>query len=188
MSHDSPRDPPNWIDVHFALFVLVDVSTDVSYTPLSPKYILTNLNQQINQVLQKSYDGANLNSWHLWLADSYTNTPRKQGDQYMDGTKPPVPKEWKSPFLGKTIPEAAEFIKKLPNEATVDWHHFVVIDEDFLKSGIVNLWRIGDEDLKGDELDVLPCSVEHSTLELYGIGSRGWEETKSNVEAGYSPI
>ncbi|CAG8952868.1 hypothetical protein HYFRA_00007582 [Hymenoscyphus fraxineus] len=171
MTHEGPRDATSWTDVHFALFVLVDISTD-----------------QINQILQTSYSGASLGSWNLWLATSYTNAPRKQGDQYTDGTKPPVPKDWNSPFLGKSIPDAVEFMEGLPDESTVDWHHFVIVGEDYLKSGIVNLCRIGDEELKGKEVDVLPCSVEHASLTLMGLEPHGWEEIRSNVEDGFSPI
>lgn len=52
----------------------------------------------------------------------------------------------------------------------------------------MNLCRIGDEDLKGEELDVLPCSVEHSALTLMGLEPHSWEEIKNNVEDGFSPI
>ena len=51
------------------------------------------------------------------------------------------------------------FMKTLPEDRYIDYHYFAVLGEDFTKRKMVTIYRIGDEDLVGDELDALPCSV-----------------------------
>ena len=50
-------------------------------------------------------------------------------------------------------------MKNLPVDRYIDYHHFVVLNEDFTKRKLMTIYRIGDENLVGDELDALPCSA-----------------------------
>jgi len=50
-------------------------------------------------------------------------------------------------------------MKTLPEDRYIDYHYFAVLGEDFAKRKMVTICRIGDEDLVGDEMDALPCSV-----------------------------
>lgn len=50
-------------------------------------------------------------------------------------------------------------MKELPEGRYIDYHYFAVLGEDFAERRVVTIYRIGDEYLRGDELDSLPCSV-----------------------------
>jgi len=108
--------------------------------------------------------------------------PHRTEDGPEEGTQPPVAKDWKSPFLGKTAEEMAKFLQSAPEEenSLLDMHYFAVLDEDFKKSGLVTIYRIGDEELKGQKLESRRCSVERSTLFLVPMERDAWEETEDN--------
>lgn len=66
----------------------------------------------INEVLQKNADET-YQCYFLWMADKYQNLPAITDRRTM-ATRPPIDSEWASPFLGKTLEEAAEFVKNGP--------------------------------------------------------------------------
>ncbi|KAF2821919.1 hypothetical protein CC86DRAFT_410320 [Ophiobolus disseminans] len=166
MAHDGPKDVNTaWTDGHFALFVLADVS-----------------NEDLGRVLDEAYDGSG--EYYYWLADDWSNAPR-DGE---DATKPPIAEDWRSPFQKKTVDDVVAFMKKIPEDRYIDYHHFAVLDEDFTKRRLVTIYRIGNEDLVGDELDALPCSVAGSTLFLSSMNSHYWEETKANYPEKGEPV
>lgn len=127
----------------------------------------------------------------FWLADDFSNAPRRraEGDvTYVEnGTEPPIPEGWESRFRGKTIQDVADFLKQAPDELCVDWHHFAVLGEDFSKRHVITLCRIGDEELKGEELSTLPCTVEKSTLCLSSMEPHTWEEYQADQD-GDNPV
>jgi hypothetical protein len=49
--------------------------------------------------------------------------------------------------------------KNLLEDRYIDYHYFPVLDKDFTQRKMVTIYRVGDEDLEGDTLDALPCSV-----------------------------
>ncbi|CAI6302108.1 unnamed protein product [Periconia digitata] len=164
MSRDGARSPPDWVDANFALFVLTDVS-----------------NEELNEILQKAFDGSTVNSYMFWLAsDTFPTAPRriqKDGTTFFENaTKPPIPKDWTSPFIGKTVEDVASFLKTVPRDLCVDWHHFAVLGEEYKEKGLVALYRIGDEDLVGSNLEKLSCSVAGSTLALSSLEKHVWDE------------
>ncbi|PVI03234.1 hypothetical protein DM02DRAFT_726707 [Periconia macrospinosa] len=167
MSRDGPRNPPDWVDANFALFVLTDVS-----------------NENLNQILQDAYDGSTVNCYMFWLADTFTTAPRLIQDgevtYYSSATKPPIPEDWSSPFKGKSPEDAAAFLKTAPDDVCVDRHHFAVLGEDYEKKGLVALYRIGDEELVGGRLEKLVCSVKGSTLALSSLEKHVWEEWRGD--------
>ncbi|KAF2640000.1 hypothetical protein P280DRAFT_25299 [Massarina eburnea CBS 473.64] len=166
MPYDGPKDVNTaWTDGHFALFVLADVSND-----------------ELSHVLEEAYNGSG--EYHFWLADVWSNAPR-DGE---DATKPPVGEDWRSPFYGKTVEDVVAFMKKLPEDRYVDYHYFAVLGQDFTKRRMVTIYRVGDEDLIGDKLEALPCSIAGSTLFLSAIESHYWEETKANYPKEDEPV
>jgi hypothetical protein len=103
--------------------------------------------------------------YYFWLADDWSSAPARE-PIFEVATKPPVAAEWQSPFRGKTIKDVVAFMKTVPEERNIDYHHFCVLGEDFQKRKLVTIYRIGDEYLKGDELDSLPCSAAGKLLQL----------------------
>lgn len=55
-------------------------------------------------------------------------------------------------------------MKMLTEERYIDYHHFCVLGEDFEQRKLITVYRIGDENLVGDEMDSLPCSVAGKRL------------------------
>jgi hypothetical protein len=106
-------------------------------------------------VLEEAEKGSD--EYYFWLADDWSNAPKE--DENRDATIPPISDDWRSPFHGKTVKDAVEFMKTLPEDSYVDYHYFAVLGADFTKRRLVTICRIGDEDLMGDKLETLPCSV-----------------------------
>lgn len=94
----------------------------------------------------------------FWLADEWPNAPKKANVPER-ASIPPINEHWCSPFQGKTIEDVVAFMKSLPEDRDVDYHHFAVLGEDFAQRRMVTIYRIGDENLIGDELDAFPCSL-----------------------------
>ena len=97
MAHDGPKDPSSWVDSNFALFVLADVSNDVSSRYFAR--VTTDNWKEINKVIQQAYDGSTVNCYMYWLADDYSNAPREtptpdgESTQTESGTEPPIAKD-----------------------------------------------------------------------------------------------
>lgn len=190
MSRDGPRSPPAWVDANFALFVLTDVSNEVccrtSRINENTNPSLSDLSKNLDKIIQEAYDGSTVDNYMFWLADTFATAPRRtqEGDAtYVDSaTEPPIPKDWTSPFKGKTAEDAAAFLRTAPDDLCVDWHHFAVLGEDYRKRGFVTLFRIGDENLAGDNLENVLCSVKGSTLALSGLEKHIWEEWKADTK------
>ncbi|KAF2124608.1 hypothetical protein P153DRAFT_390646 [Dothidotthia symphoricarpi CBS 119687] len=147
---------------------------------------------EINRVIQEAYDGSTVNAYMFWLADDAANAPlrNKYGENTRDdtGTVPPIDEHWRSPFIGKTALDAVSFLKSLPDDRSIDWHYFAVLGSDYKGRGMVTIYRIGDVNLIGEELESLPCSVAGSTLFLSAMEPDYWEETKSNQRNGNDPV
>jgi hypothetical protein len=104
-----------------------------------------------------------LRDYYLWPADDWSSAPKRE-PTLETATQPPVAADWYSPFRGKTIKDLVAFMKTLPEERYIDYHHFCVLGKDFEKRKLITIYRIGDENLVGDELDSLPCSVAGKCL------------------------
>lgn len=48
------------------------------------------------------------------MADAYSNLPNYRPNYKIDGTASPISKDWRSPFVGKSIEDAANFIRNAP--------------------------------------------------------------------------
>lgn len=68
----------------------------------------------------------------LWLADSYDTLPDYRG-RWTGGTETPIDPNWRSPFIGKTIPDVVAFMRATPKPpkplskrycAVLTWKYF----------------------------------------------------------------
>lgn len=82
----------------------------------------------INDVLEGS--AKEMSDVHYyWLADDYSTLPQKQEDgAEIEGTVPPLPRTWLSPFLGSSVEAAFEYVKNAPGEL-LNRKHIVVLDK-----------------------------------------------------------
>jgi hypothetical protein len=141
-------------------------------------------------VIQEAHDKSG--EYMFWLADDWSNAPRtiqeKDFTRVEAGTKSPIGEDWKSPFKGKTVQDAIAFLKSAPEEVCVDLYHFAVLGEDFVRRAFVTIYRIGDEYLRGDEVDSVPCSVAMSTIFLSSMEPHMWEESKGARDNDDDPV
>lgn len=66
--------------------------------------------------------------YYYWLADDYSTLPQEQENGQIEGTIPPLPRTWRSPFLGATVEQAFEYVKDAPGEL-LNRKHIVVLDK-----------------------------------------------------------
>jgi hypothetical protein len=65
--------------------------------------------------------------YYYWLAHDYSTLPQEREDEEIEGTVPPLPRTWRSPFLGSTVEAAFEFVKNAPGKL-LNRRHIVVLD------------------------------------------------------------
>ena len=95
----------------------------------------------------------------LWLADTYEGLPDFQVGARPESTSPPIDSDWKSPFIGKSIEDAANFVRntpKPPKPLNRTW--FAVLQKELFKESrellICKILPVGGEsDLEENEED-----------------------------------
>jgi len=50
----------------------------------------------------------------LWLADSYNSLPNYRPNYKIHGNRSPVDQNWQSLFVGKSLADAANFVRNAP--------------------------------------------------------------------------
>ncbi|KAJ4364607.1 hypothetical protein N0V83_009203 [Neocucurbitaria cava] len=149
----------------FALFVLVDVSTD-----------------QLNKVLEAAFKGTEFSKNTFWLPsseDDYLDAPKKVPREPTEGTKPPV-SSYKSPFIGWKGEDVAKWLKSKPKEAAIDVHFFAIVDNSAEK-GFLVIGRQGGRYLEDmDKLEFMRLDTEFATASIYAAQSGTWEEIKTS--------
>jgi hypothetical protein len=113
-------------------------------------------------------------------ADDYSDTPSKETKHQKAnlGTKTPIAIDWVSAFINCKVEDAAEWLKKKPENVDLDGHHFAVLDEKSA-DGSVLAYKIGDKDLKGDRLDSRRFERgKRACTFLMGLEYGEWEELK----------
>jgi hypothetical protein len=105
----------------FALFVLVDLEHQVkTHFTITQDWRHLQIQQTINELITASIGPY---APTLWLAtDSYDDAPQKQYD-YGNGTIPPIPEEFKSPWIGRRIDDLVKWLKVKPEDADVNDRH-----------------------------------------------------------------
>ena len=115
----------------------------------------------------------------MWLAsEKYENAPQKETRRVHEGTRSPIDESFKSAFIGKTIEDAAEWLKNKPDGVDLEAHHFAILDGCAERDGSVVVCKIGDKDLNGSELDYSRYSARGASNFLRGMEYGEWEELK----------
>jgi hypothetical protein len=65
----------------------------------------------INQILEWNYEQSDS---IVWPADIYDTLPDYDGERSMPQIQFPLPPDWRSPFVGKSVPEAVAFMRNAP--------------------------------------------------------------------------
>ncbi|KAI4210762.1 MAG: hypothetical protein LQ351_006438 [Letrouitia transgressa] len=137
----------------FALFILVDLPT-------------------IDDLLQKAHDGSTVDAWDFYLAvEGYSLAPQKKAGSPQSGTKAPVDRNFKSPFVGRSLDAIAEWVKQKPGKVDLEPKFFGLLDKK-AGDGKIVLCRIGEDDKVTCVLD----EAETALLELEGMEGGRWEQ------------
>lgn len=82
--------------------------------------------EMIEDVLQRSVE--EVGECYYWLADhDYSTLPQSEDGEL--GTRPPLPRSWRSPFLGSSLKMAFEHVKNAPGRL-LNRKHIVVLDKE----------------------------------------------------------
>ena len=112
----------------------------------------------------------------IWLADNedYESLPDFDGPVFIEGTKPTVEAAWQSPFIGKSLAEAVEWVRGIPKPPKpVCKVFFVVLQKDrFEQSGEVLICKIKDK----SEPQTLPCDANHIAAFRAAYQRDNWQE------------
>lgn len=101
----------------------------------------------------------------------------------------PISKEWKSPFIGKTLKDCVNFLREAPPNPWLEPNFFAVINEDTpLDKNLITLCRIGNRVGEGDELTSMPVSFSESSVALGGMDSDNWDEWLEDFQETGRPI
>jgi hypothetical protein len=112
--------------------------------------------------------------------DDYSDAPKSvPGKSIAEGTKPPV-SSYKSPFIGKTGKELAEWLKSKPEDAAdINVHFFAILDKSVEKGKMV-IGRQGGYDLKDmDNLEFIRLDTFDATATIFTAQAGKWEDTKA---------
>lgn len=128
----------------------------------------------------------------FWLAtDKYDDAPKKQSRDPNDGTKPPIRKDFKSPWIERKLDEMVEWLKGMPEDIDLNAHYFGALDNGAKRDPpTIVVCRIGDVELKGDKLFLLRKDSIKAVEHLVGAQSDAWDELtrhgEKNAEIEYS--
>ena len=133
--------------------------------------------QTINAILEDAQSQPGLNFPSLWLAtQNYGEAPRREANKSNQGTSPPISDSFHSAFIGRKIEEIAQWLTQKPETADLDGHHFAVLDRISGEDKSIIVCKIGDKDLKGDQLDYRRYPAKRASTMLQGLEYGEWEE------------
>lgn len=127
--------------------------------------------------------------WDLYLAtDAYNDAPQKRTDNRInDGTTPPVMSfPIPSPFAGRTIEAAAEWLKAAPGDVDLDRRFFAVLDEHSEANDTITIVRIGDGGVEGREggVQYFPVKATEAAIYLNSMSSTTFDERLQGYQIG----
>jgi hypothetical protein len=135
--------------------------------------------------LKESLKGSDVHCF--WLARSdYNQAPKKEKGKAHEGDAPPIDKDYSSPFLGKKVEDAAEWLRNKPETIDLDAHHFAILDRT-AQDGKIVICRIGGRKLDDqNDLDYMRFDALEGAQLLRGATANTWEEAKE--DAGQAKI
>ena len=99
-----------------------------------------------------------------------------------EGTPATIQPDFKSPFAGKSVDECAKWLRAKPHDIDLDSNFFAVLDNEAPTK--VVLVKIGDKNLKGDQVSCMLEDAEVSSLYLAGMEYGTWEEIAEQRNGG----
>lgn len=76
--------------------------------------------------------------------------------------------------------ECVKTLRDAPKNAGLDRHHFALADDQSLRDGTMVVCKVGDRNLKGDELSTYRSPAGDVAGFLAGLEPGTWEEMQEN--------
>ena len=140
------------------------------------------MQQYLNSSLKLAHDWDTNATWDLWVAtDSYEDMPKAPGERQplLEGTKPPLSDSYKSPWIGKTVEDCAEWLQNMPSDSGIQREYFTAMNQFSKEDDTVLTCRIRNANGKV-KVDYYPLST--AVVSMYMITNRG----SKFDEAGYN--
>lgn len=165
----------------FALFILhKNVTKEVSkHHPMSMTPNAWNSREQfLEDSLKRAHEGDPTPGWSFWVATkSYDDMPAPPQHDKPDeeGTEPPLPDNWSSPWIGKTIEECAKWLQEMPTydgeqyylDTSVRREYFVAMDEFSMEDDTMLVCRVTKKEDGGVKVDYFPQAVDEVQMQMW---------------------
>jgi hypothetical protein len=99
-----------------------------------------------------------------------------------NGTEPPIPESYESPWLGKTVEECARWLQAAPDDIASNKKHFAAMNEFSKEDDTVLLCRI-NTDNGGFKVDYFPITTEHVAMYLHTSSGSRFEEAFGHYQS-----
>lgn len=126
----------------------------------------------IEEIIKNAAENSRMHNY--WLADTYASFPeRKDSGRVPEvGTVPPIDLTWRSPFIGKSMQECADFAVNAPRDRGLCRMHFVVLDkQQYEKKEWVTCCKI----MADGKFSAIPGDAALSTMFLFGYDFDMWD-------------
>lgn len=134
--------------------------------------------QTVNKILDSIHS---YYTEYFWLAcDRYDDLPEKQHGAGK-GTKTPIPKDFKSPWVGRGLDELVKWLQTKPESADINERFFAVLDKGARDDPpTIVICRIGDLDRKGDKVFKFRYEPLEGAEYMVGAPPDFWDENERN--------
>ncbi|KAF1848206.1 uncharacterized protein K460DRAFT_279040 [Cucurbitaria berberidis CBS 394.84] len=145
-------------------------------------------NEYLNNSLVRAYNGDYQSGWNLWVAtDSYDDLPPPQQTHQPppEATKPPLPADFSSPWVGKTVEDCAKWLQEMPVQEgvyaeSVNRDYFTAMNEFSKEEDMVLVCRFQNKDNGNTRVDYFPQSTDEVQMQMWtNLGSK-FDEQASN--------
>lgn len=105
--------------------------------------------QTINEILWWNYEDSDSK---LWPADTYDSLPDYDGTGPRPQIRLPLPEDWRSPFVGKTIPEVVAFMRNVPKPPKpLNTRFCAILRQEHLAEGCVYICKSLEGEVQQDD-------------------------------------
>ncbi|EMR71282.1 hypothetical protein UCREL1_1676 [Eutypa lata UCREL1] len=122
----------------------------------------------LNDALTRAYKGNFEAAWEQYLAtDNYQDAPRRVKNAYPEGTKAPIPANFSSPFVGKTLEDCAKWLQEAPDDVALNREYFTAVDNSSREDDTIQICRvIGKGELGNIQVECFPVPTAESTIQM----------------------
>ena len=119
------------------------------------------------------------------MATTYQDAPKLRADGFLaDGTQPPIPGDFSSPFVGMPLEEAAAWVAAAPVDVAFNRDYFAALDGDSRADDTVQLVRVLKKDAEGRpvELQYFPEKIDYAVIQLATAMGVDFDEALSRYQ------